>query len=69
MENKNAKDFLKSLKKLLRDEEKAVKNVYHSKKQWTDFVKDITERMIGKTSSGKKVVSREYYRIDSLKYT
>lgn len=57
-----AKEFFKNLKVVLSKKEE-FKTLYHDNTRWTGFIKGITEEMIG-----KNCISREYYRIDSLKY-
>ena len=57
-----AKEFFKNLKVSLNKQE-GLKSLYHDNTKWTVFIKGITEEMIGGNN-----ISREYYRIDSLKY-
>lgn len=68
MEQLNAINFLKKLKESLLIKEEQAKAVYHSNTAWTNFIKKTTEEMIGIQENGKKSVSNEYYRIDTLKF-
>ena len=68
MEDLSAKNFLRNLKDALLSKEEQAKAVYHSNTNWTNFIKKTTEEMIGLQENGKKSVSNEYYRIDTLKY-
>ena len=57
----SARELFQALKARLK-ENKELEKEYHHNKKWTDYIKDVTEGVIG-----EEQVSREYYRVDSLK--
>lgn len=59
----SSRKFLERLKGALLEKKEDLKSLYHNNTKWTDFIKGITEEMIE-----ENCISREYYRIDSLKY-
>ncbi|MBE7093157.1 MAG: hypothetical protein E7367_00520 [Clostridiales bacterium] len=58
----SARELFQALKAELK-KNKSLQETYHHHKPWTDYIKKLTETIIG-----KEKVSREYYRLDSLKY-